>query len=130
MPQVKAVNFSINDDSDKFASCAVCKDCVSRGGSCVKSFNTTNLIDHLKKKHPSDYADYEEKKKIRELKEKEKQKEQAAFRQLTIIEVETMHIHKLVGEMIATDNQPFSSVHDTGFNCLIKTLEPRYGLPS
>ena len=68
MPRVKAVNFSINDDSDKFASCAVCKDCVSRGGSCVKSFNTTNLIDHLKKKHPSDYADYEEKKKIRELK--------------------------------------------------------------
>ena len=130
MPRVKAVNFSINDDSDKFASCAACKDCVSRGGSCGKSFNTTNFIDHLKKKHPSDYTDYEEKKKIRELKEKEKQKEQAAFRQLTMIEAETMHIHKLVGKMIATDNQPFSAVHDTGFNRLIKTLEPRYVLPS
>ena len=32
--------------------------------------------------------------------------------------------------MIATDNQPFSVVHDTGFNHLIKTLEPRYVLPS
>ena len=41
-----------------------------------------------------------------------------------------MRIHKLVGEMIATDNQPFSVVHDTGFNRLIKTLEPRYVLPS
>ena len=39
-------------------------------------------------------------------------------------------IHKLVGKMIATDNQPFSVVHDTGFNCLIKKLEPRYALPS
>ena len=144
MPQVKAViwdYFSINDDNDKFASCAVCKDRVSHGGSCVKSFNTTNLIDHLKKKHPSDYADYKEK-KIRELKEKEKRKEQAALRQLTMIDAETkvkvwdinnphaVRIHKLVGEMIATDNQPFSVVHDTGFNRLIKTLELRYVLPS
>lgn len=145
MPRVKAVvwdYFNINDESDKFASCAVCKDRVSRGGSCVKSFNTTNLIDHLKKKHPGDYTDYEEKKKIRELKQKEKRKEQTAFRQLTMIEAEAkvkvwdindphaMRIHKLVGEMIATDNQPFSVVQDTGFNRLIKTLEPRYVLPS
>ena len=43
----------------------------------MKNFDTTNLIDHLKKKHP---GDYEGKKKIRELKEKEKQKEQTAPR--------------------------------------------------
>ena len=41
-----------------------------------------------------------------------------------------MCIHKLVGEMIATDNQPFSVAHDIRFNHLIKTLEPRYVLPS
>ena len=41
-----------------------------------------------------------------------------------------MRIHKLVGKMIATNNQPFSVIHDTGFNRLIKTLEPRYMLPS
>ena len=83
----------------------------------MKSFNPTNLIDHLKKKHPGDYVDYKEKKKIRELKEMEKKlKEQTAFRQLTMLEAETkvkvwdindphaMRIHKLVGEMIATDN--------------------------
>ena len=144
MPRVKAIIwdfFTVSKDSDKFASCSICKDLVSRGGSCVKSFNTTNLIDHLKKKHPGDYVDYEEK-KIRELKEMEKKKEQTAFRQFTMLEAETkvkvwdindphaMCIHKLVGEMIATDNQPFSVVHDTGFNRLIKTLEPRYVLPS
>ena len=80
MPQVEAVIWDYFSISDTFASCAVCKDCMSHGGSCVKSFNTTNLIDHLKKKHSSDYADYEEKKKIRELKEKKKWKEQVAFR--------------------------------------------------
>ena len=32
--------------------------------------------------------------------------------------------------MIATDNQLFSVVRDTGFSCLMKTLEPRYTLPS
>ena len=60
MPRIKAVvwdYFNISDESDKFTSYAVCKDRVSHGGSCVKSFNTTNLIDHLKKKHAGDYAD-------------------------------------------------------------------------
>ena len=76
-PRVKAVIwdfFTVSEDSDKFASCSICKDLVSHGGSCVKSFNTTNLIDHLKKKHPGDYVDYEEKKKIRDLKEMKKTK--------------------------------------------------------
>lgn len=43
--------------------CGICKDSMSRGGSSVKNFNTTNLIDHLKKKHPDDYVDYKEKDK-------------------------------------------------------------------
>ena len=32
--------------------------------------------------------------------------------------------------MIALDNQPFSIVHDTGFERLINLLEPRYKIPS
>ena len=78
--------FSICKDS---AMCSICKDSISREGSSVKSFNTTNLINHLKKKHPGKYVDCKEKKTIRELKEKEKQKEQMGFRQLTMIEAET-----------------------------------------
>ena len=85
MPRVKAMvwdYFNISNESDKFASCAVCKDRVSRGGSCVKSFNMTNLIDHLKKKHPGDNADYEEKKKTRELKKKRREKNKQLFASL------------------------------------------------
>ena len=78
-----------------------------------------------------------EKKRL-DLKEQEKQKEQAAFKQLTLVETlvkvkvwdindsYAVRIHRLIGEMIATDNQPFSVVHDTGFSRLMKTLKPRY----
>ena len=53
MPRVKAVEwdfFTVREDSDKFASCNTCNDSISHGGSSVKSYNTTNLIDHLFKK--------------------------------------------------------------------------------
>ena len=33
----------------------------------MKTFGTSNLIDHLRKKHPTDFRDYEEKKKVQEL---------------------------------------------------------------
>jgi len=39
-------------------------------------------------------------------------------------------IHRLIEEIIATDSQPFSVVHETGFSRLMKNLEPRYTLPS
>lgn len=71
--------FSISKDSDKFATCSACKDSVSHEGSLVKNFNTTKLINHLKKKHPPDNTDYEEKNKIRGLKENQKQKEQTPY---------------------------------------------------
>jgi len=50
-------------------SLLTCSDRISKGGKTVKNFNTTNMIDHLQKKHPVEYKDYEEKKKLRELKE-------------------------------------------------------------
>jgi len=89
MPRVKAVVwdfFTVREESDKFASCNACNDSISREGSSVKSYNTTNLIDHLKKKHTEECSQYLEKKKIRDFKEQEKQKEQAAFKQLNMVE--------------------------------------------
>ena len=37
-------------------------------------------------------------------------------------------IRKIVAELIAVDNQPFSIVDDVRFNCLIHHLEPRYNV--
>jgi len=39
-------------------------------------------------------------------------------------------IHRLIGEMIAVDNEPFSIVHQVGFKRLMNSTEPRYSLPS
>lgn len=38
--------------------------------------------------------------------------------------------HKLIGEMIAVDNQPFSIVNDMGFKHLIAKAVPKYKMPS
>lgn len=74
MPRVKAIiwdYFKVSERNQHFAICQDCKNEVSRGGSTVKTFNTSNLINHLRREHPTDFKDYEEKKKVQELKEKE-----------------------------------------------------------
>ena len=48
---------------EKYCICSVCSERVSRGGKMAKTFNTSNMIDHVRKKHPNDYKDYESKKK-------------------------------------------------------------------
>ena len=40
------------------------------------------------------------------------------------------HVHRLIGEMISIDTQPFCIVDNEGFTNLLKALEPRYSLPS
>lgn len=62
--------FKVSDHNQHFAICQHCKNEVSRGGSTVKTFNTSNLINHLRREHLTDFKGYEEK-KIQELKEKE-----------------------------------------------------------
>ena len=42
------------------AKCNTCGQTVSRGGT-LKTFNTTNLVQHLKAKHPTEYAHFREK---------------------------------------------------------------------
>jgi len=39
-------------------------------------------------------------------------------------------VHHKIAEMMALDFQPYSIVTDDGFTQLLKTLEPRYTLPS
>ena len=67
--------YKVVDQDQQFAHCLTCNNQISRGGKTTKSFNTTNMIDHLQKKHPVDYKDYEEKKKLRELKEQKERRQ-------------------------------------------------------
>ena len=43
--------FIIDQEEEKTAICNDCKERVSRGGSSVKNFNTTNLRNHLRRFH-------------------------------------------------------------------------------
>ena len=64
MPRVKAViwdYYKVVDGNEHFASCQTCSERISRGGKTPKTYNTSNMIDHLQKKHPLIYEDYEEK---------------------------------------------------------------------
>ena len=46
--------FMIAEDI-KYAKCNTCNELVPRGGGSMKSFNTTNLVNHLKSKHREEF---------------------------------------------------------------------------
>ena len=151
MSHVKAIiwdYFKVSERNQCFAICQDCKNEVSHGDPTVKTFNTSNLINHLRREHPTDFKDYEEK-KVQELKEKEAAEKNTwkvpkvkGMKQLSLAETEArvkpwdikdphaIHVHQKIAEMMALDFQPYSIVSDTGFTELLKTLEPRYTLPS
>lgn len=140
-------SFFVECEDTKYARCNDCKENVSRGGKTTKTFNTSNLVTHLKK-HPDLYADYITRKKQYD----EEAESTAAVRPSTSISSNTkqvtldesynririwdindrraQRVHQKVGEMMAIDMQPFSVVTDEGFKSLLHTLEPRYILPS
>ena len=102
MPHVKAViwdYFKVLDQDQQFACCLKCNNRFSRGGKTAKNFNTTNMIDHLQKKHPVEYKDFEEKKKIRYLKEQKDRCQHTMEKTLTRVKVwdinnpKAEHIH-------------------------------------
>jgi len=63
--------FTAVGDNECFAPCETSCLWVCRGSNRTKNFNTTNMRNHLQKKHHTEYSDYEANKKGRELKDKE-----------------------------------------------------------
>ena len=113
----------------------------------MKSFNITNLVNHLKSKHRKEFDKFQDIRKNKEAQHKaeriqERSNQLGGMRQHTLQATKqrisfwglndprALCIHRKIGEMIAVDNQPFSLVENIGFICLLHTLEPRYNLPS
>ena len=139
MPRVKAViwdYYKVVDQDQWFACCLTCNNGISRRGKTAKSFNTTNIIDHLQKKHPVEYKDYEEKKKLSELKEQKERRQptteetRARVKLWDINDPKAERIHRKIAEMMALDYQPLSVITDVGFTSLLQTIKPRYKMPS
>ena len=98
----------------------------------AKKFNTTNMIQHLQKKYPVEYKDYEGKKKLDELKEQNDRQQptmeetRARVKIWDINDSKAEHIHCKIAEMMALDYQPLSAVNDVGFTRLLQTVKPKY----
>jgi len=89
------------------------------------------MRDHLQKKHPTEYSDCEEKKKVRELKGKEstrRAKDQPSLAETQqcvklwdINDPKAECIHIKIAKMMALDYRSLSVVSDVGFTRLLHT---------
>ena len=130
----KVWEFFSPTDSDNVV-CKLCKVAVSQGSNKGRSKNTSNLWHHLQSKHEAEY-------KKASLQKFSKKRTHTEMTQKTVTELfdkmkvwksadpRSKNIDKLILEMIATDNLPFSVVQNIGFQRLISKLEPRYGIKS
>lgn len=126
--------FEVSETNNKIAVCNSCKAPVMRGGAKRHSFNTTNLIMHLKSHHPEHHEEF--------LKSKQEKTPPAKTCQQPLLQSfdkatkyssdhpKVKALNNKIMEFIALDNQPFSVVEDVGFSRLMMYLEPRYAMPS
>ncbi len=129
--------FDVSRNNEKFAICRLCSKEISRGGALSKTFNTTNLIRHLRTSHRESYGEYE---KLATAK-KATVTNNATLTQPSITDILKKHelytpdskkakdITAKIMEFICIDHQPLSVTEDIGFKRLIAHLEPRYKLP-
>lgn len=123
--------FTLETAQSKTATCNVCKALIPRGGSTVATYNTTNLIKHLKRHHLKEHGDY----LARGLKDERSRQESLleSFQKqgkLPADNVKAKGITEKLLNFIVLDDQPFQVVENEGFRSLMEHLQPRYSLPS
>uniref|UniRef100_A0A3Q1EVB9 HAT C-terminal dimerisation domain-containing protein n=1 Tax=Acanthochromis polyacanthus TaxID=80966 RepID=A0A3Q1EVB9_9TELE len=108
---------------------------ICMGADVKKKMNTSNLWGHLKSRHPLAY--HEAIKKKDEMALSVSQPQQPTLVQLFDAkrkwgnnDPRSKKFDKMIVEMIATDNQPFTVVDDIGFRRVLQHAEPRYNFKS
>ncbi|KAM4795879.1 zinc finger BED domain-containing protein 4-like [Rhinophrynus dorsalis] len=122
--------FKICEDNPRMAACKVCSARISRGGTKVSAYNTSNLIKHLRLKHQSEHAEF--------VKGTSGSSQQQLTLQQTLARREKMSkenpraikITEALVHFIVLDDQPLSVVENKGFQRLVNVLEPKYDMPS
>ncbi|KAL1249064.1 hypothetical protein QQF64_022382 [Cirrhinus molitorella] len=120
--------FKLKDDDRSKAVCKIGTASVSRGGKQSISFNTSNLIKHLKTHHSAKYTEFTNasaKPQQRSLTEVFQKREK-----LSKDNPRSIKITEALTHFIALDDQPLSVVDNVGFRRLLGVLEPRYDIPS
>lgn len=128
--------FQVSEHDSAFAICNECKGKIRRGGENRSSFNTSNLVSHLKCHHDALWKKYQTEAQA-SLPAKKKDSVvvpiDQAFqncKKFARDSSKAQGINDRIMEFIVTDDQPFSVVEDKGFRQLIAHLEPRYTVPS
>lgn len=114
---------------------AICKICQCK--IAAKSGNTSNLISHLRRKHPSIYAQTffpsQGKAKAKPPKATGQMSITSAFAQGVPYDRKSKkwnELTKMVTYCIVKDGLPLRVVEKDGFKRMLKTFDPRYELPS
>ena len=137
--------FTVDPNDSRKVVCGTCGECISRGGTTTKNFNTSNLRYHLQRVH----IDKNEELEVKQQQEADKKTEEYEVKrqktdawQLTLAELKERKdswsydhpqhkkVTQWIAEMIAMDSQPFSIVEDIGFLCLLSNVCPLYTVPS
>jgi len=124
--------FTISAIDSTRVSCNICNTSLSRGGKGAASYNTSNLRKHLESKHDDEYRE------LRRLEDEKKTPAapaaagactststgRALTQQPSIVRAfdnrrlwefdgqRSRRIHRVIGEMIALDDQPFNVVNN------------------
>ena len=138
--------FAVAEDDNAVAICQTCSARISRGGKKSSSFNTTNLIAHLKSRHRGEevFKKYEAAVAAASTSTTSVKTTATTARKSDAPILQSFEksrgfardsekakaINDKVMEFIALGDQPFSVVDDPSFRSLLAHLEPRYTLPS
>ena len=115
------------------AICNICNTTVPRGGTTLKSFNTTNLIRHLEKKHTEQHVEF---------KKRSEEKEKARLTPKLMLQTTldrarpySRGSEKAIGgtrkvlEFIVLADLPFNIVEHPAMQRMLTYFDPRYVLP-
>ena len=125
-------HFNVNVADSSRATCKHCNVSVARGGKTTTTWTTTTLHNHMKRHHPS--IKLENKTAVPADKPTPSSSSLLdcfdRSRKWSTCDPRAVRYNRLIAEMIALDDEPFSVVNNTGFQRVINGFEPRYQLPS
>ncbi|XP_073470760.1 zinc finger BED domain-containing protein 4-like [Aquarana catesbeiana] len=122
--------FKINEDNPRIADCKLCSAKLSRGGTKISSYNTSNLIKHLKLKHKSEHGEFTAIGSSSSTQQPTLQQTFARREKLSRDNPRAVQITEALTQFIILDDQPLSIVENMGFQRFLNVLEPKYDIPS
>jgi len=121
--------FNINDDNPHMADCKLCSAKISRGGTKSSTYNTSNMIKHLKLKHKSEHGEFAASSNV-STQQPTLQQTFARREKMTRDNPRVKQITEVLTQFIVLDDQPLSFDDNVGFLRFVNVLEPKYEIPS